>query len=205
MAENLDQPREYDAVLGGQVPLPADGAAVLGGLAGVKQRLARGALEQKIDALLDAFQYGQKGLDLVIQALESKSEEVQSAAYLLLQDSTEPKVRLALEAYNPYLFFKCLCTIQAYPNRGYRVGSVAVNSDRHTLVSCDCNGMIKVWNLHTQQVIKAFKVEGIYEWTGSRNLAVTINLNALIPLSSAQIDGSCSVLVKSQKQFLCGA
>ena len=137
-------------------------------------------LEQRIDALLDAFEYGQSGLDLVIQALESKSEEVQEAAYLLLQDSTELRVRVALEAYNPYLFFKCLCTIQAYPNRGYRVGSVAVSSNRQTLVSCDCDGMIKEWNLHTQQIINTFKIEEIYAWAGSRNLAVAINLDEQI-------------------------
>lgn len=173
IAENPNQSGEYDVVLGSQTPLPVDGA-VLGGLEGVKQRLARESVEQKIDALLDAFQYGQEGLELVIQALESKFEEVQGAAYLLLQDSTEPKVRLALEAYNPYLFFECLCTIQAYPDRGYKVGSVAVNSDRHTLGSCDCNGMIKVCNLHTQKIFSTLKIEGIYEGVGTRDCKVAI-------------------------------
>ncbi|MBD2185470.1 hypothetical protein H6S82_12240 [Planktothrix sp. FACHB-1355] len=38
--ENPYQPKADDAVLGGQAPPPADGAAVLGGLAGVKERLA---------------------------------------------------------------------------------------------------------------------------------------------------------------------
>ena len=39
MAENENQPREYDAVLGGKSEIPL-GAAVLGGILGVKTRLA---------------------------------------------------------------------------------------------------------------------------------------------------------------------
>ena len=39
MSENPNQPREYDAVLGGKNPPPVDGV-VLGGLEGAKQRFA---------------------------------------------------------------------------------------------------------------------------------------------------------------------
>lgn len=38
MSKNPNQPREYDAVLGGKTPPPVDGV-VLGGLEGVKRRL----------------------------------------------------------------------------------------------------------------------------------------------------------------------
>ena len=76
MAENPHQPRKYDAVLGGQAPLAADGAAVLGGMAGVKQRLARGGVKQRVDGLLNAFEYGQEGLDLVIQSIEDTSSAI---------------------------------------------------------------------------------------------------------------------------------
>lgn len=83
MTENSNQPEEYDVVLGSQVSTPTD-SVVLGGLDRVKQILVIGEAEQKIDALMDAFQYSQQGLDLVIQALEDKSREVRAAAYLLL-------------------------------------------------------------------------------------------------------------------------
>ena len=152
MTENSNQPEEYDVVLGGQASVPADGM-VLGGLERVKQVLAIKGVEPQIDALLDALQYGQAGLDLVIQALEFKSEEVQEAAYWLLQDSIEPRVKLALQAYNPFLFFECLCTFQM----GSAISS-ALSPARKTLVNVDDdNGAIKVWNLQTQRVIHTFK------------------------------------------------
>jgi hypothetical protein len=44
MSEDRTQPREYDAVLGGQNSIPAN-AAVLGGIPGVKSRLASPAIE----------------------------------------------------------------------------------------------------------------------------------------------------------------
>ena len=124
MTENSHQPKEYDVVLGGRASAPADGV-VLGGLERIKQMLTIGGVETKIDALLDAFEYGQSGLNVVIQALESQSKQVQEAACLLLQDSTEPRVKLALQAYNPYLFFECLCTLQ--------MGLVEFGRDRSTI------------------------------------------------------------------------
>ena len=148
MAENLDQPRKYDAVLGGQAPLPADGA-VLGGLAGVKQRLAKGGVKQRIDALLDAFQYGQEGLDLVIQALEDTSSEVCSAAYSLLQDSTEPRAKKVLSEYNPYKHFKCIHTLEGHTEC---LLCLAISPDGKILVS-GCYDIVKVWNLRSGQII----------------------------------------------------
>lgn len=153
MAENLNQPREYDAVLGGQAPPPQDGA-VLGGWEGVKQRLARGAVEQRIDALLDAFQYGQEGLNLVIQTLEDKSNEVSLAAYWLLQDSTEPRAKQALSDYNHYARFKCLHTLQGHTE--YLL-CLAINPDGKTLVS-GCYNIVKVWNLRSGQLIRTLNL-----------------------------------------------
>ena len=154
MTENFNQPKEYDVVLGGEATAPADGV-VLGGLDRIKQVLAIGEVKSRTDALLDALQYGQEGLDLVIQALKSESEEVQEDAYWLLQDNTEPRVKLALQAYNPYLFFECFCTIQTH----CRVFSLAISSDQQTLVTDGYTygdsghpiHLTKVWNLQTQQ------------------------------------------------------
>ena len=148
MAENPDQPREYDAVLAGQAPLPADGV-VLGGLEGVKQRLERGALKQRIDALLDTFEYGQEGLELVMQALEDTSLDVSSSAYLLLQDSTEPRAKQALWEYNPYKHFKCLHTLEGHTEY---LWCLVISPDGQTLVS-GCYDIVKVWDLRSGQLI----------------------------------------------------
>jgi len=80
MADNPNQPKAYDVVLGGQVPIPSS-IAVLGGLEGIKRHLTSAVALQRISALSDALKYGQKGLALVIQALKDESWEVQQSAY----------------------------------------------------------------------------------------------------------------------------
>ena len=92
---NPQQPREYDAVLGGN-SLSLEGAAVLGGIEGVKLRLQNPDAKVRIAALEQALNYGEQGLDLVIAGLKDESWDVQNTAYLILIDRTEPKVKQAL-------------------------------------------------------------------------------------------------------------
>ncbi len=122
MSENPNQPRDDDAVLGGQNLAPA-GSVVLGGLEGVTRRLGEGIrgavvpeVEQRIAALKDAVKYGQKGLKLVIQSLQDESNSVQREAYLLLREKTPPEVRPALREFNFYRFMTCLRTIKGGEN-----------------------------------------------------------------------------------------
>lgn len=93
------QPKRSDAVLGGQSTMPL-GGVVLGGLEGVKRRLAGKIEEQRIDALREALNYGQRGLDLVIRALRDESKQIRRAAYELLKPKNEPRVILALEIFS---------------------------------------------------------------------------------------------------------
>ncbi|MEG4210363.1 hypothetical protein [Microcoleus sp. S13_B4] len=65
-------PTEYDAVLGSQVLVP-EGAAVLGGLFGVKNRLASNHRLSQIGGLCEACKYGEVGFDLMVQFLKDKS------------------------------------------------------------------------------------------------------------------------------------
>lgn len=102
MAEDRNQPREGDAVLGGAAGTPA-GAAVLGGIEGVEKRLGCGNIEQQKAALKDAFKYGEAGLDLAIACLQHESWQVRWEAYSLLQKRTEVKVIQALQEYIPPL------------------------------------------------------------------------------------------------------
>jgi formylglycine-generating enzyme required for sulfatase activity len=104
MAENQNQPREYDAVLGGKSEIPL-GAAVLGGILGVKTRLASPIVELRIAALKDALKYGEAGLDLIIEALRDESMQVKSAAFSLLQDRNEEKVKQNLHKFLPSFDF----------------------------------------------------------------------------------------------------
>jgi uncharacterized protein YjbI with pentapeptide repeats len=105
MSENLNQPREDAAVLGGQ-SLTSMGNVVLGGIEGVKWRLGIGkqsnpssSLAQRIAALSEALNYGQSGLDLLIQALDDDFWQVHQAAYSLLENYAQTKVKQALERY----------------------------------------------------------------------------------------------------------
>lgn len=105
MSDNPNQPREYDAVLGGQTPPPLQGA-ILGGIAGVKHRLSSSNIEARISALSEAIEYGEAGLSLVIQALDDKFRRIRHAALRLLQERDEAQVKLVLQNYNFWNGFK---------------------------------------------------------------------------------------------------
>ena len=76
MADN--QPKEYDAVLGGQLQFPVNGV-VLGGIEGVKRRLTLEAIEPRLAALKGALKYGDAGLDLKIEAFQHQPQLKQFA------------------------------------------------------------------------------------------------------------------------------
>src|ERR687885_2402616 len=97
------QPRTDDAVLGGTAPSPV-GCVVLGGLEGVKRRLAAAAIEQRLAALQDALQYGEAGLELVMLGLEDKSWQVQHSAFSLVTAQDLPKVKQRLRNLLPFEF-----------------------------------------------------------------------------------------------------
>lgn len=98
MTSSFNQPQNHDAVLGGQGAIPAS-SVVLGGFEGVKQRLASPVSEHRRKALSESLKYGQKGLFLVVRALNDPSIEVQQEAYQLLQDRPEPRVQQAVQQF----------------------------------------------------------------------------------------------------------
>ena len=114
MAENQNQPGKYDAVLGGKNPPPLTGT-VLGGIEGIKRRLSNPVTDVKIAALSDALDYGDVGLELVIQALQQESKIIQRSAFKLLRKREEAQVKQALREYKPWDLFERL---QGY--RGYK-------------------------------------------------------------------------------------
>ncbi|MEG3989749.1 PspA/IM30 family protein [Microcoleus sp. S28C3] len=96
--ENLDQPKPYDAVKGGQLPPPV-GGVVLGGLAGVKHRLSSSVSEHRIAALTETLNYGDAGLKIVIQICQSETGSVQRAACDLLRKRLSSIAREKLQAF----------------------------------------------------------------------------------------------------------
>jgi hypothetical protein len=95
MTNHSQQPGKYDAVLGGQHQT-SEFAAVLGGIEGVKLGLSNPNPQVRIVSLKQALNYGESGLDLVIQSLNDDCEDVQNTSYGLLTLRTEAKVKEAL-------------------------------------------------------------------------------------------------------------
>ena len=98
MLENLDQPKPYDAVRGGQLPPPV-GGVVLGGLAGVKHRLSSSVSEHRIAAVRETLNYGDAGLKIVIKICQSETGLVQRAACDLLRKRLSSIAREKLQAF----------------------------------------------------------------------------------------------------------
>ena len=96
--ENLDQPKPYDAVRGGQLPPPV-GGVVLGGLAGVKHRLSSCVSEHRIAALRETLNYGDAGLKIVIKICQSETGLVQRVACDLLRKRLSSIAREKLQAF----------------------------------------------------------------------------------------------------------
>ncbi len=107
MNDNSNRPKKYDLVLGGSNPPPVDGV-VLGGIEGVKSRLASDNIKSQISALSEAFNYGDRGLDLVIDALGNYRREVRKNAYQLLQQREEKKAKDAVNNYKFWSDFEYL-------------------------------------------------------------------------------------------------
>ncbi|WP_392532547.1 HEAT repeat domain-containing protein [Nostoc sp. C117] len=114
MTNNQNQPREFDAVLGGEAPPTTD--AVLGGVEGVKKRLASPYAEIRVAALQDALNYQTEGLNLVIHSLHDCSRKVRQSAYNLLRDRIEPQVKQVLQEYKYWDLFE---RIDEPLNQGY--------------------------------------------------------------------------------------
>lgn len=95
MPENSHQPREYDAVLGGQTPPPVDGV-VLGGLEGIRKRFTDSDTAQKIEALATLINYQDEGIELLIEALSDSVLAVRATAAESLQKTDNERARLAI-------------------------------------------------------------------------------------------------------------
>lgn len=116
MSHSANQPAKDDGVLGGNAAIPP-GAVILGGFEGLRRRLLSPIAQQRVAALNEALQHGQKGLNLVIRALNDSSSEVRQAAQALLNDRSEFKVQRALERFHArqhYTYLQSLLAAQKW-------------------------------------------------------------------------------------------
>jgi hypothetical protein len=97
-------PRESDLILGGQNPPPVD-AAILGGLAGVKQRLESESIAERLQALNHAVAYGDDGIDLALRSLTDPVRKIKQLARRLLKYRLGEKGKLALLNREPFQYF----------------------------------------------------------------------------------------------------
>jgi WD40 repeat protein len=150
MAPNPNQPKAYDAVLGGtQTPNPLY-AAVLGGLAGVKRRFASPLTSERVAAVKDTIQYDQEGFSLLLDALKDSNWQVRHTAYSLLMGFDDPRLQELLPEYNPYQFLTCLYRHSTAQSTAY---ALAISPDEQLLVSGSTDKTIKVRSLQTGKIL----------------------------------------------------
>jgi formylglycine-generating enzyme required for sulfatase activity len=100
------KPQPYDAVLGGQSQAPID-AAVLGGIEGVRQKLASDNEDAKMEGILQALNYGEKGIETLFKVLEREStEEIWWLAHQTLEKQDDPAIKAKLKNYFPWLWYE---------------------------------------------------------------------------------------------------
>lgn len=223
MSDN--QPRQYDAVLGGDSQAPVDGV-VLGGIEGAKQRFASNSENYRILALEELIRYGEEGLDLVIHGLKDSSENVKIKAYKLLRKLSNSKAKRAIKNINHYRFFKCLCSLEQYSTR---TCSIYFNSDNHTIFFGGYRGIF-LYNWQTRMLqrrdleghsdeVNFFKFNlnydriiggsyrderiKVWDWDTGQNIAAPIkqysdgiNSIALVPDNKTLIIGCINGLIK---------
>lgn len=97
MANNSQEPRKFDAVFGGQVPPPVNGA-VNGGIKGLHQRFASLNEQVRLETVANASNYGDERIDILVRALKDPSLQIRVKAYQILKQSNkaESETRLGI-------------------------------------------------------------------------------------------------------------
>lgn len=151
MVDNCDRPREYDAVFGSQHSPPPD-AVVLGGIEGVKQRLASPHIRVRIAGLFEAIKYGETGLNCLKNALDDDSITVQNLAYQLLHPNKKLSSQQPLKSYScqQYCSFKCLYTIESHTSS---VFALAFSPNNRIMASGSPDRTIRIWDFEREKLL----------------------------------------------------
>ncbi len=100
-------PHDTDAILGGQNPPPLN-AAILGGLAGAKQRIENTSIVQRIQLLNNSLKYGDSAINLALNSLIDPADEVKQFARKLLRTQLGDNGKKALLNRDPLSYFTTL-------------------------------------------------------------------------------------------------
>lgn len=117
MTTNNNESREFDRSFDENNPPPVD-SVVLEGIEELKRQLASDRIQEQIQALSEALNYGDRGLDLVIDALNSHKREIRKNAYELLQQREELKAK---EAVNNYKFWSNFEYLDGLPSEHAKI------------------------------------------------------------------------------------
>ncbi|MGB3205964.1 MAG: hypothetical protein WBB28_13320, partial [Crinalium sp.] len=153
-------------------------------------RLQGNSIEQKIDALLDALEYGQKGIELVVNALDDRTRVVRQSALLLLSDSNEDIAIQAIWNHLPFAKMQCLHTLtefnlDCYNPEQHHPDYFAIADYNNTLV-CYWDlrykaSSVNVWNLETGQQTKNFVLSNAHEFgLGKEGRVCIVNFQDLV-------------------------
>jgi WD40 repeat protein len=108
------------------------------------------SINQKIDYLLDAIQFREDGLDIIIRALNDPIREIRQSALLLLSESDVVIARESIWNHLPYKNMQCLHTITEFKFGHPDYFKIA---DYNTLLcyfdTTYRSSHISIWNLET--------------------------------------------------------
>ncbi len=167
----------------------------------IEQDMESGSEQQRIDALLDAFDYGDAGLYLIVQALDDPSQSVREAAHLLLTENQSERAKQALWDYLPYRHLQQLCTLHWYRYYGepektpvaYRywhwqtLNYVAFTPDERTLITyTDQEMRTYLWNYRTGELQDEF---GVASWEDGGHVVLSPNGSYVISNNQYLLQG----------------
>ncbi len=164
MNTNQNQPRKFDAVLGGKNPAPVTGV-VLGGIEGVKRRLQSEIVDVRVKALNDALNYGEAGLNLVIGALKDSTGEIHQNIISMLRKNDNKGKRALLE-FDPWLVFTTFDNWE-YEEHFYDGECISATDDAAYLVN-DKRTLIKLLKDKRAKYLEAIRCEMYYKFSNSK-------------------------------------
>lgn len=184
--------------------LPASPITTQQELENIHRQLQSNSTKEKVDALLDAFEYGQQGIELITQALNDRTREVRQSAFLLLSDCHEDIARQAVLNYLPFRQMQCLHTLtnfnlNYYNSKQHHPYYFAIADYNNTLICYwDLNykySFVNVWNLETGQPKRNFALGTGHEFSlGKKGKVSVISFQDLIwvlDTETQEVIGDC--------------
>jgi WD40 repeat protein len=141
------QPQMTDAILGTSRP-PTKAGLILGGLAGLHQKLQHGTLSDRLTALTQALAYPDSQ-ELIQTALQATEPELVWAAYDLIQ--AQFTNRTMLQTDSPYIRFQTTLTLAN--DRRNKVETVAFSPNGQLAIAGTRRGLARIWDLQRSHPI----------------------------------------------------